>query len=148
MGDEALRLFRMAADGRLSVGDGAGAARDLATMAMYINRAPGIMASLHSRTEAERLLAEARAFADESPFATAALAVAEFADVPTIADAQRVAELAQQAGDGILHSIGLDQLTLAYLVDNDVAGAVRVAHRRLESARHTRGRAPQRIRDR
>ena len=55
VGDDALRLLRMAADAAASVGDRAGAARDLATMAMYINRAPGIMATPHSRAEADVL---------------------------------------------------------------------------------------------
>ena len=131
-GDEALRLFRMAADAAVSDGDRSGAGRDMATMAMYINRAPGIMATLHPRTEADVLLAEARALSDSSPLARAALAVAEFGDVPDVADARRVTELAERAGDKILHSIALDHLTLAYLVDNDVAEAVRVAHGRLE----------------
>ena len=52
--------------------------------------------------------------------------------MPTIGDARRVAELAERAGDGIVHSIALDLLTLAYLVDDDIAEAVRVARRRLE----------------
>src|SRR5690242_20544083 len=39
-GDDALRLFRIAADAAVTAGDRTGAARDLATMAMYINRAP------------------------------------------------------------------------------------------------------------
>ena len=55
VGDEALRLFAMAADVAVSIGYRSEAARDLATMAMYINRAPGIMATLHSRTEADAL---------------------------------------------------------------------------------------------
>ena len=132
VGDDALRLFRMAADAAVSVGDRAGAARDLATMAMYINRAPGIMATPHSRAEADVLVAEARALSDGSPLAQAALAVAEFGDLPTVGDARRVAELAERAGDGILHSIALDLLTFACLVDDDIAEAVRVARRRLE----------------
>ncbi len=132
VGDEALRLFRMAADAAVPAGDRAGAARDLATMAMYINRAPGIMATQHSRAEADALVAEARALSDGSPLAQAALAVAEFGDQPAVGDARRVAELAERAGDGILHSIALDLLTLACLVDDDIAEAVRVARRRLE----------------
>ena len=132
VGDDALRLSRMAADAAVSVGDRSGAARDLATMAMYINRAPGIMATPHPRAEADVLVAEARALSDGSPLAQAALAVAEFGELPTIGDAQRVAELAERAGDGVVHSIALDQLTLACLVDDDIAEAVRVARRRLE----------------
>ncbi|HWI34492.1 MAG TPA: LuxR C-terminal-related transcriptional regulator, partial [Lapillicoccus sp.] len=132
VGDEALRLFGMAADVAVSIGHRSEATQDLATMAMYINRAPGIMATLHSRSEADVLLAEARTLSDGSPLAMAALAVAEFADVPTVVDSRRVVELTERAGDGILHSIALDLLTLAHLVDNDVAGAVRVVHSRLE----------------
>ena len=114
------------------LGDRAGAARDLATMAMYINRAPGIMATPHSRAEADALVAEARALSDGSPLVQAALAVAEFGDPPAVGDARRIVELAERAGDGILHSIALDQLTLACLVDDDIAEAVRVARRRLD----------------
>ena len=131
-GDDALRLLRTAADAAVSVGDRAGAARDLATMAMYINRAPGIMATLHSRAEADVLVAEARALSDGSPLAQAALAAAEFVDLPTVGDARRVAELGERAGDGIVHSIALDLLTVAYLDADEVAEAVRVARRRLE----------------
>ncbi|MDP9219967.1 MAG: ATPase, partial [Actinomycetota bacterium] len=132
VGDDALRLFRMAADAAVSVGDRAGAARDLTTMAMYINRAPGIMATRHPRAEADVLVAEARALSDDSPLAQAALMVAEFGDLPPVGDARQVAELAERAGDGIVHSIALDLLILAYLVDDDIAEAVRVARRRLE----------------
>jgi predicted ATPase len=75
VGDDALRLFRMAADAAVSVDDRAGAARDLATMAMYINRAPGILATPRSLAEADALAAEARALSDGSPHAQAAIAV-------------------------------------------------------------------------
>jgi predicted ATPase/DNA-binding CsgD family transcriptional regulator len=132
VGDEALRLFRLAADAAVPAGDRAGAARDLATMAMYVNRAPGILAVGHSRAEAEALIARARSLSDDSPLARAALAVAEFGYQATVVQAGRVAGLAERAGDGILHSIALDQLTLACLIEDDVAGAVRVARRRLE----------------
>ncbi len=132
VGDEALRLFRLAADAAGAAGDRAGAARDLATMATYVNRAPGIMATLHSRAEADALIAEARSLFDDSPLAQAALAVAEFGQQPTIGDARRVARLAECAGDGVLQSIALDLLTLACLVDDDIAEAVRVTRRRLE----------------
>jgi hypothetical protein len=61
-----------------------------------------------------------------------ALAVAGFGFQPAVGDARRVAELAERAGDGVLRSIALDHLTLACLVDDDIAGAVRVARGRLE----------------
>ena len=59
----------MAANTAVSVGDRSGAVRDLATMAMYINRAPGILATAHLRAEADVLIAEARALSDDSPLA-------------------------------------------------------------------------------
>jgi predicted ATPase/DNA-binding CsgD family transcriptional regulator len=134
VGDDALRLFRMAADAAAAAGDRAGAARDLATMAMYINRtATGIMATPHSHAEADALLAEARALSEGPPPAQAAVAVATaWAALPTPGDARRVVELAERAGDGIAHSIALDLLTYANLLDNDIAEAVRTARRRLE----------------
>jgi predicted ATPase/DNA-binding CsgD family transcriptional regulator len=133
VGDDALRLFRMAADAAESAGDRPGAARDLAMMAMYINRAPGIMAAPHSRAEADALVAEARALSDASPAALAAIAVATgWAAWPTAGDVRRVVELAQRDGDGVLHSIALDLLTSSNLVDNDIAGAQRSARVRLE----------------
>ena len=61
-------------------------------MAMYINRTPGIMATPHSRAEADVLVAEARAMSDGSPLAQAALAVSGVGDVPSVGDARRVAE--------------------------------------------------------
>ena len=131
-GDDALRLFRMAADAALTAGDRAGAARDLATMAMYINRAPGIMASQHSQAEADALIAKSQALSDGSPLAQAALAVAECHPPPGTGDPRRAVELAERADDGIVHSIALDWLTVANLADDDIAEAVRTARRRLE----------------
>jgi predicted ATPase/DNA-binding CsgD family transcriptional regulator len=131
VGDDALRLYRAAADAALPAGDRAGAARDLATMAMYINRASGILATRHTRAEAEALLAEATALSDGSPLVRAALAVAEWGELPSLDGARRAAALAGPTGDGILHSIALDMATAANLIDNDVAEAVRVARTRL-----------------
>ena len=133
VGDDALRLFRMAADAAAAAGDRTGAARDLATMAMYINRTSGIMATPRSRAEVDALLAEARAMSDGSPPTQAAIAVAAaWVAVPSLGDARRVAELAERAGNGIAHSIALDLLTYATLLDNDIAEAVRIVRRRLE----------------
>ena len=66
------------------------------------------------------------------PVVQAALALAEFGFQQAGGYARRVARLAERAGDGILHSIALDQLTLACFVDDDIAEAVRVARRRLD----------------
>jgi hypothetical protein len=132
MGDDALRLLRMAADAAMSVGDRVGAARDLTTMAMYINRTPGNMAAFHSRAEADVLIAEASTLSDGSPPAQAALAVAEYGDLPKVGDARRAVELAERAGDRTVHSIALDLLTTANLLDDNIAEAVRTARWRLE----------------
>jgi predicted ATPase/DNA-binding CsgD family transcriptional regulator len=131
-GDQALRLFRAAAELAVPAGDPAGAARDLATVAMYVNRAPGILATAHPQAEADALLAEAGALSDGSPVVKAALAVAEFGFQPAIGDARAAVRLADRSGDGVLRSIALDQLTLACLVDDDIAEAVRVTRGRLE----------------
>jgi predicted ATPase/DNA-binding CsgD family transcriptional regulator len=133
VGDDALRLFRMAADAALTVGDRAGAARDLATMAMYINRAPGIMATPHSHAEADALVAEVRALSDASPLIPAVIAVATaWVARPAPGEARRIADLAERADDGLVHSIALDLLTLNNLINDGIAEAVRTARRRLE----------------
>ncbi|MFI5894064.1 ATP-binding protein [Actinoplanes sp. NPDC051513] len=133
VGDEALRLLRKAAGAAISAGDRAGAARDLATMAMYINRAPGIMATPHPPAEADALITEARALSDDSPSARAAFAVATgWRDLTALGDARQAVHLAERAGDGILHSIALDYLTGVNLANDDIAEAARVARRRLE----------------
>jgi len=132
VGDEALRLYRLAADAAVSIGDRTGALRDLATMAMYINRATGIMATPHPRAEADALIAEATTLSDGSLPAQAALAVAWWGERPTVEHARHAAELAERAGDGVLHSIALDMLTSAHLMDDDVNGAVRIARLRLD----------------
>ena len=75
---------------------------------------------------------------DGSPLAQAALASAEYSylpdvgDVPAVGDARRAVELAERAGDGIVHSIALDLLTASNLADDDIVEAVRIARRRLD----------------
>jgi len=132
VGNEALRLLRVAADLAASIGDEGGAARDLATMAMYISRAPGIMADRHSPAEAAALVAEARAISDGSLAAEAAIAVAADYGDPAAGDrSERVVELAEQAGDDIMHSAALDRLIAVHLARHDIAAAVRVVDRRI-----------------
>jgi hypothetical protein len=47
-------------------------------MAMYINRAPGIMATPHTRAEADELITEAKALSGSTPETQAAFAVAQW----------------------------------------------------------------------
>jgi len=132
VGDDALRLLRMAADAALTVGDRAGAAKDLATMATYLNRAAGIMATPHPPADADALVAEARVLSDGSPLAEAAIAIAsEWIGVPGRSESRRAVELAQRAGDAIMHSCALDTLHAAHLFEDDLAEAARIVHRRL-----------------
>jgi DNA-binding CsgD family transcriptional regulator len=133
VGNDALRLFRRAADTAVSVGDRSGAARDLATMAMYINRAPGIMADRETQAVADELVAEARAVSDGSPVAEAAIAVVgESGDRAALDQVSRAVQLAERAGDGFLESAALDWLIAANLAVDDIAEAVRVSRRRIE----------------
>jgi predicted ATPase/DNA-binding CsgD family transcriptional regulator len=132
-GSEALRLLRETADVAVAMSDRGGAARDLATMAMYIRRNPGIMAEPHSPAEAAGLVAEARAVSDGSPVAEAAIAMAAgYNDPDTLAHAQRAVELAEQTDDAIVHSAALDRLVGVYLALHDVAAALRVVRRRID----------------
>jgi predicted ATPase/DNA-binding CsgD family transcriptional regulator len=130
-GDDALRLFRAAAEAAIAGGDRVGAARDLAAMVMYIHRAPGIVAVPHSPEEADDLVAEARGLAGGEPGVEAALAVADFGDL-SVEGARHALELAEQTGDRILQSTALDRLTTVHLIEGDIAEAVRVARRRLD----------------
>jgi predicted ATPase/DNA-binding CsgD family transcriptional regulator len=132
VGKEALRLFRAAADLAAAIGDGGGAARDLATMAMYIRRAPGIMAEPHTTAESDALVAEARSISDGSAVAEAAIAIAsDYGEPGTDDDSERAFVLAEQCGDGVLRSIALDRLILDHFARNDVAAAVRVMNQRI-----------------
>jgi predicted ATPase/DNA-binding CsgD family transcriptional regulator len=132
VGNEALRLFRAAADLAVSLGDGGRAARDLATMAMYVRRAPGIMAEAHTPAEADALVAEARSISDGSAVAEAAIAIAsDYGEPGAAADSERAYLLAERSGDGVLRSIALDRLILDHIARNDIAAAVRVVNQRI-----------------
>jgi len=76
---------------------------------------------------------EARAVSDGSPVAEAAIAMAaDYGDPAALDQAQRAVELAERAGDGIVHSAALDRLIAVYLARHDVAAAVRVVRRRID----------------
>jgi hypothetical protein len=139
-GNEALRLFRAAADLAASIGDRPGASRDLAMMAMYICRAPGIMSEPHSPAEAAALLAEAQPLSDGSARTEAAVALATAylegtRDAGAVGPALRAVELAERAADGVVHSAALDLLCTVRLALRDIPGAVRVVRHRAEVIR-------------
>ena len=97
-------------------------------MAMYINRAPGIMATPHSRAEADAL-------GRRGPGPVRRLAAAgrrsrwrrRGATRPLQATRDEPSSSPSGPATDIVHSIALDRLTLAYLADDDIAEAVRVA---------------------
>jgi predicted ATPase/DNA-binding CsgD family transcriptional regulator len=134
VGDDALRLLRAAADLAASVDDRSGAARDLAWMSIYIDRAPGIMTVLRTADEAAALRDEAQALSDGSIRAQAAIATAAALGARSDADALewslRAVHLAHEANDGTLESAALDQLIAVHLTLDDVPESIRVVRRR------------------
>ena len=136
VGTDILRLLRQAADLGIEAGDRPGAARDLATMAMYIARSSGIMSEPHPPEEAVALLDEARRLAGESPgVATAEAFVAAVLRPGTVEPARRAVELAERANDGVSLSGALDVLCAELLAVHDLPGAVDVVRRRAEVMR-------------
>jgi predicted ATPase/DNA-binding CsgD family transcriptional regulator len=136
-GNEALRLWEMAADAAVRAGDPAGAAMDLAQAAELIGRGPGIMAVVPPPAEVERLLARARPLAEGDQAAQARILTAEaFAkdeqgeDVGSLAD--RALELARSAGDRLGESAALDVLTSVQLAQGRVTAAMEGAIHRTE----------------
>ena len=136
LGNEAIRLFRAAADAARRAGDPQRAALELLAAAELVTNAPGIMSELAPPGEARALLAQARTLAAGDPHVEAAvLTVTTAADEsdPTYAGlAERAIELAHRVGDARLESHALDQLTAVRLICGDLDGAVVAVRRRLD----------------
>jgi hypothetical protein len=144
VGNDALRLLRAAADTAIDSGDRGGAARDLASMSIYIDRAPGIMADNPTPEDAAALCREARAISDSSARAEAAIALARtmlsnsaaepydryHRDPADFAATREAVDLAHRAGDTALESAALDELVAVHLAIDDIPGAMRVVRRR------------------
>jgi predicted ATPase len=135
-GEEAIRLFRRAAEAAREAGDPARAALELTSAAELVTNAPGIMSKVRSPEEAQALLGEARTLAAGDVHVEAAvLTVTTPADEfdPTYGDlAARAVELAHQVGDARLESHALDQVTAVHLVSGETAEAVATVRRRME----------------
>ena len=135
-GNEAIRLFRAAAEAARRAGDPRRAAVELATAGQVITNAPGVMSELLPPGEEWALLGEARVLAGGDPqVEAAALTVTTVDDErdPAYADlAERAVELAHRVGDTRLESRALDQLTVAHLVSNEMDAAVATVRRRLD----------------
>jgi predicted ATPase/DNA-binding CsgD family transcriptional regulator len=136
-GTEAIRLYRATADAALRAGDRPRAAYDLAQIAELINRAPGIMSEPFPTGEAERLIAEAAALADDDPAARARVLVAQaYANAPfdpaTTGLLERAITLSRAAGDPLGESAALDEVIAIQLASGDIRGAAVSALRRIE----------------
>ena len=135
-GNEAIRLYRAAAEAARRAGDPRRAAVELATAAQVITNAPGVMSELLPPGEEWALLGEARVLAGGDPqVEAAALTVTTVDDErdPAYADlAERAVELAHRVGDTRLESRALDQLTVAHLVSSEMDAAVATVRRRLD----------------
>jgi predicted ATPase/DNA-binding CsgD family transcriptional regulator len=135
-GNEAIRLFREAADAARRGGDLRRAAVELATAGAVITNAPGVMSELLPPGAERVLTGEARLLAPGDPHVEAAvLTVTTLEDErdPAYADlAERAAELAHRVGDTRLESHALDQLTAVQLLCGELDGAVATVRRRLD----------------
>ena len=137
LGDDALRLRLLAVEAAIRAGDRAGAARDLAHNAEWINRGAGILATEHPAGEAEALIARGWALAGGDLAAQARLLTAEAFNSdetdPATGDlVERALTLARRVGDPRIESAALDQLTAMQLARGEVRAAAASAMRRTE----------------
>jgi predicted ATPase/DNA-binding CsgD family transcriptional regulator len=136
-GNDALRLWRAAAEAAIDADDTDAAAYALAQAALLANRLPGIMPDKPPPGTADDLLAEARPLAaDASRAATAMLLAATFerreSDPEMRAMAEQAAAEARHLGDSLLESVALDALSVVHLASGDVPAAVAAVGRRIE----------------
>jgi predicted ATPase/DNA-binding CsgD family transcriptional regulator len=137
-GDDALRLFRVAADTRLRVGDQPGAALELTRAAELLDRSPGLLSQAPSTARTVELLEEARTLAGDDPHVEAAILTVKSGSGSCgpgpndPAQAERALELARRMGDLRLESAALDQLTVSQLSRGEARAAATTAIRRTE----------------
>jgi predicted ATPase/DNA-binding CsgD family transcriptional regulator len=143
-GNEALRLWRAAADAAVSHGDAATAAYALARSAELLLRGPGIIPDLPSGDAHLALIAEAREVAPDDPRAEAAILTAltfdaddddgrgtapEVSTTPEMVE--RAVSAAREQGDPLLTSAALDAATAHALAAGDVGAAVAAVTERI-----------------
>jgi predicted ATPase/DNA-binding CsgD family transcriptional regulator len=136
-GDAALRIYEAAARAALDAGDRLRAARALAWVGMLAKRAAGIMAHGPPPLDADAVVAEARELAgDDLPTRTAVAVAAAFdceeSDPAALALAREAGDLARQAGDVLMESAALDNMTVVLLAIGDSRGAADCTRRRIE----------------
>jgi predicted ATPase len=131
-GNEAIRLYRAAAEAARRAGDRSATAVNLVAAAELLNRSPGLLSELPPLGEEANLLAEATALAFGDARVEAAVltvvSLGDGADSMSGQLAERAVELARRVGDTRLESAALDQLTSARLATGEfdlAAAAVR-----------------------
>jgi predicted ATPase/DNA-binding CsgD family transcriptional regulator len=134
-GNDAVRLYSLAADAALRAGNPAAAARNLAQLAEFINRCAGIIADLPPPDKADALLARARALAEGDMSAEARIRTAEAfmgheLDPATAELTNQAIVLARQAKDALTESAALDQLMSVQLARGEVRAASATASHR------------------
>jgi predicted ATPase/DNA-binding CsgD family transcriptional regulator len=128
-GEDGLRLLRAAAGVFVRAGYRARAARALAKSAELLTRMPGIFGQLPPDETVDQLLAEARPLAGDDVAAQAQVLIAEAyqrreLDPASMELTQRALKLARLAGDPLLESAALDELTAIHLARGAVREAV------------------------
>jgi hypothetical protein len=137
-GNEAVRLYRAAAEAARRAGDRRRAAVELATAAELVAHAPGVMSELAPPGEQQALLDEAWTLAFGDAHVEAAMlnvigSQDEDEGDPLSADLiERAVELARRVGDPRLESSALDSLICVQLTRGEYDGAVATVRRRLE----------------
>ncbi|HEX6150669.1 LuxR C-terminal-related transcriptional regulator, partial [Nocardioides sp.] len=136
-GNEAIRLYRAAAEAASRAGDTRRAALELLNAAEILAYAPGILSEPAPPGADHALVAEARALGGGDAHVEAAVLVVtavqgELLDPATLELTERAVELARRVGDARLESVGLDELTAVRLAYGELDGAAAAARRRLE----------------
>jgi predicted ATPase/DNA-binding CsgD family transcriptional regulator len=137
VGNDAMDLFRRAADLEVRLGRPGAAARDLAQVAMMLRRAPGLIAEMPPEDEVGKLLDEAWRLAIRDADFDPLLLIAESfngveVDPLTFDLANRGVELSRRTGDPAAESAALDQVTAVHLATGHIDEAAASARRRLE----------------
>ena len=136
-GNDALRLWRTAADTARAAGDDATATVILAAAAELLLRGPGIIAEKPPEGTHAALLEEARSFGSTDPRAEAAVLIAasfelEEIDPEARATAERAVATGRALDDPLIESAALDALTVVHLGLGDVTAALADVHRRID----------------
>ena len=139
VGNDAMDLYRRAADLAVRAGREGAAAQDLAQVAMMLTRAPGLIAELPPEDEQAELLAAAwrLALCDPDDGVDAVLLTAEAFRGPEVDPlafelANRGVELSRRGADPAAESAALDQLTAVQLAHGEIHEAAASTRRRLE----------------